>query len=323
MMLMKRRRALLLLALAAALPAAQAQTGKWPEKPVRMVVPFPAGGSTDIVARVLAARLTEEFGQQFVVDNRGGAGGSIGAEIAARANPDGYTIIVLASSYATAAALYKLPYDPVKGIAPISMINTGPLILSVHASMKAANLKEFMELLRAKPGALNFGSPGTGSAPHLAAALFQQMSGTNMVHIPYKGDAPAIADLLAGQIQVMLLSGPALFPQVRAGRLRALAVTTEQRSPALPDLPAISEMIPGYSHNAWNGMWAPAGTPREIIMRLNQALARILRLPEVQERFRADSREPTHTTPEEYGRIIARDIAKWSKVVKAGNIKVD
>ena len=313
----------LLLALAAALPAAQARAAKWPEKPVRVVVPFPAGGSTDIVARVLAARLAEEFGQQFVVDNRGGAGGSIGAEIAARANPDGYTIIVLASSYATAAALYKLPYDPVKGIAPISMINTGPLILSVNASMKAANLKEFIEMLRAKPGALNFGSPGTGSAPHLAAALFQQMSGTTMTHIPYKGDAPAMADLLAGQIHAMLLSGPALLPQVKAGRMRALAVTTEQRWPSLPDLPAISELVPGYYHNAWNGMWAPAGTPREIILRLNQALARILKLPEVEERLRADGREPAHTTPEEYGRIIARDIAKWSKVVKAGNIKVD
>ena len=313
----------LLLALAAALPAAQARAAKWPEKPVRVVVPFPAGGSTDIVARVLAARLAEEFGQQFVVDNRGGAGGSIGAEIAARANPDGYTIIVLASSYATAAALYKLPYDPVKGIAPISMINTGPLILSVNASMKAANLKEFIEMLRAKPGALNFGSPGTGSAPHLAAALFQQMSGTTMTHIPYKGDAPAMADLLAGQIHAMLLSGPALLPQVKAGRMRALAVTTEQRWPSLPDLPAISELVPGYYHNAWNGMWAPAGTPKEIILRLNQALGRILKLPEVQERLRADGREPLHTTPEEYGLVIARDIAKWSKVVKAGNIKVD
>ena len=322
-MQMKSRFAWLLLALAAALPATGAQSVKWPDKPVRVIVPFPAGGSTDIVARVLAAKLFDEFGQQFVVDNRGGAGGTIGAEIAARANPDGYTIIVLASSYATAAALYKLPYDPVKGIAPISMINTGPLILSVNASMKAANLKEFMDLMRAKPGALNFGSPGTGSAPHLAAALFQQMSGTTMTHIPYKGDAPAMADLLAGQIHAMLLSGPALLPQVKAGRMRALAVTTEQRWQSLPDLPAISELVPGYYHNAWNGMWAPAGTPREIVMRLNQALGRILKLPDVDERLRADGRVPMHTTPEEYGRIIARDIAKWTKVVKAGDIKVD
>jgi tripartite-type tricarboxylate transporter receptor subunit TctC len=319
----KRRRALLLLALAAALPAAQAQTGKWPEKPVRVVVPFVPGGSTDIVARLIAARLSQEFGQQFIVDNRGGGGGSIGAEIVARANPDGYTVIVVTSSYATNAALYKLPYDPVKGIAPISMINTGALILAVNPSMKATNLKEFIELVRAKPGALNFGSPGTGSSPHLAAALFQQMTGTNMVHVPYKGDAPALTDLLGGQIHVMLLSGPVLIPHIKAGRLRALAVTTEQRSPAMPDLPAIGELVPGYSHNAWNGMWGPAGTPREIISRLNQALARILMQPEVQERLRADGREPAHTTPEEFGRVIARDVAKWSKVVKAGNIKVD
>lgn len=227
------------------------------------------------------------------------------------------------ASYAANAALYKLPYDPVKGIAPISLINTGALMLSVNASMKVADLKEFIELLRAKPGALNFGSPGTGSAPHLASVLFQQMTGTNMVHVPYKGDAPAIADLLAGQIQVMLLSGPALFPLVKAGRLRALAVITEQRSPATPDLPAVAELVPGYSQTAWNGMWAPAGTPKEIIARLNQALGRILKQPEVQERLRAAGREPTYTTPEEFGRVIARDVAKWSKVVKDGNIKVD
>jgi tripartite-type tricarboxylate transporter receptor subunit TctC len=320
---MKKISAVLLLVLAAVLPAAAAQTGKWPEKPVRVIVPFAPGGSTDIVARILAAKLFEEFGQQFIVDNRGGGGGTMGAELAVRANPDGYTVIVLASSYAAAAALYKLPYDPVKGIAPISMLNTGPLILSVNASMKATNLKDFISFVRAKPGALNFGSPGTGSSPHLASALFQQMSGLNMVHVPYKGDAPAIADLIAGQIHVMLLSGPALFPQIKAGRLRALAVTTAQRSPAMPDLPSISELVPGYSHDAWNGMWAPAGTPRPIILKLNESLARILKLPDVQERFRADSREPVHTTPEEFGRIIARDVAKWTKVVRTGNIRVD
>ncbi len=319
---MKGRHALLTLALAALLPVMPV-AAKWPEKPVRVIVPFAPGGSTDIVARIVAARLAEEFGQQFIVDNRGGGGGTIGAEIAARANPDGYTMILVASTYAAAAALYKLPYDPVKGIAPISMLNTGPLILSVNASMKVTNLKEFIDYVRARPGALNFGSPGTGSSPHLASALFQQMSGLHMVHIPYKGDAPAIADLIAGNIQVMLLSGPALFPQVKAGRLRALAVTTEQRSPAVPDLPSISELVPGYSHDAWNGMWTAAGTPRDIILRLNQALARIVKLPDVQERFRSDSREPKHTTPEEFGQIIARDVAKWTKVVKTGHIRVD
>ncbi len=320
---MKTIRALLVLALAAALPAAQAQTGKWPDKPVRVIVPFPPGGTTDVVARTFAPRLAEEYGQQFVVDNRGGAGGAIGAEIAARANPDGYTIIVVTSSYAPNAALYKLPYDPVKGIAPISMISILPFILVVHPSVKAGNLKEFIELVRAQPGVLNFGSPGTGSTPHLAAELFQQMARIKMVHVAYKGDGPALTDLLGGQIQTLLATELVLGAQIKAGKLRALAVTTAQRSPAMPELPAIGEMVPGYAVDGWAGMWAPAGTPREIVARLNQSVARILKLPEVQERLRAGGAEPAHSAPEGFAQAIARDIATWSKVVKAGNIKVD
>jgi tripartite-type tricarboxylate transporter receptor subunit TctC len=320
---MKTSHALLILALAAALPAAQAQTGKWPEKPVRVVVPFPPGGTTDVVARTFAPHLTQEYGQQFVVDNRGGAGGAIGAEIAARANPDGYTIIVVTSSYAPNAVLYKLPYDPVKGIAPISMISILPFILVVHPSVKAGSLKEFIELARAQPGVLNFGSPGTGSTPHLAGELFQQMTRTKFVHVAYKGDGPALTDLLGGQIQTLLATELVLGPQIKAGKLRALAVTTAQRSRSLPDLPAIGEVVPGYSVDGWAGMWAPAGTPREIISRLNQSVARILKQPEVQERLRAGGAEPTPSTPEGFARAIAQDIATWSKVAKAGNIRID
>ena len=320
---MKTRRALLVLALAAALPAAQAQTGKWPEKPVRVVVPFPPGGTTDVVARTFAPQLSEEYGQQFIVDNRGGAGGAIGAEIAARANPDGYTIIVVTSSYAANAVLYKLPYDPVKGIAPISMISILPFILVVHPSVKAGNLKEFIELARAKPGVLNFGSPGTGSTPHLAGELFQQMARIKLVHVAYKGDGPALTDLLGGQIQTLLATELVLGPQIKAGKLRALAVTTAKRSRSLPDLPAIGELVPGYSVDGWAGMWAPAGTPREIIARLNQSVARILKQPEVQERLRAGGAEAAHSTPEGFASAISQDIATWSKVVKAGNIKID
>src|SRR5262245_62043320 len=193
---------LLCFALAGALPAAtHAQNAKWPERPVRVVVPFPPGGSPDVVARLLAPRLSEEFGQQFVVDNRAGAGGTIGTEIAARANPDGYTIIVVSSSYVTSAALYKLPYDPIKAIAPIAMIAVGPNVLVVHPSVKATNLKEFIDLARAKPGLLNFGSAGIGSTPHLAVELLRQMTKTDMVHVPYKGaGGPAVADLIGGQI---------------------------------------------------------------------------------------------------------------------------
>jgi len=301
---------------------AQAQTGKWPEKPVRVVVPFAAGGSTDIIARLLTARLSQELGQQFVVDNRGGAGGSIGAEIVARANPDGHTVIIVAASYATNAALYKIPYDPVKDIAAIAMLHKGPFLLAVNPSVPANNLKEFIELLRAKPRTLNYGSSGIGGATHLATELFRQMTKTEVLHVPYKGDAPAITDLLGGQIQFIFSSAPALMPHVKGGRVRALAVTTEQRSRELPDLPSISETVPGFEHTSWNGMWAPAATPKEIVARLNQTLGRILSQPDLQERLRIEGRESAHSTAEEFQRVIARDIAKYTKVVKSGNIKV-
>jgi tripartite-type tricarboxylate transporter receptor subunit TctC len=319
---MKVAPALLLLALGAAFTAADTGAA-WPDRPVRVVVPFPPGGNTDIVARMVAPRLAEEYGQQFVVDNRGGAGGTVGAEIVVRANPDGHTIIVIASTYASSAALYKLPYDPVKGIAPVTLITKGPLVLAGSLSLKAINLKELIELVRAKPGALNYGSSGTGSVPHLATELFRQMTKTNIVHVPYKGDTPALADLLGGHIQFFVSSPLVLVPQIKAGKVRGIAVTTEQRSPALPDLPAIAEQVPGYSASSWFGMWAPAGTPREIVTRLNQSLARILKQPEVQARLRADGVEPAHSTPEEFTRFIAEEIAKWSKVVKAGNIRID
>ena len=311
-----------LLLLGVFLSAAQAQTGKWPEKPVRMITPFAAGGTVDIGARMIAAKLTEGFGQQFIVDNRGGAGGTIGAELAVRAKPDGYTIILGASTYTTSAALHILPYDPVKDITPISLVNIGPLIVTVPVAL-AANLNEFMQVLRAKPGVLNFGSPGTGTGAHIAGVLFQQMSGTSMVHVPYKADGPALGDLAAGQIHMMLHSGPSLLPMVKAGKLRMLAVTSEKRWPTLPDLPAVNEVVPGYQYTAWHGIWGPAGMPKNIITRLNQSLVRILESPDVQERWRADGREAVHSTPEGFARVIARDIAKWKKVVKEANIKAD
>ncbi|HKA45130.1 MAG TPA: tripartite tricarboxylate transporter substrate binding protein [Burkholderiales bacterium] len=319
---LSRGRLLVIVALAAASPCGHAQSGKWPDKPVRVVVPFAAGGSTDIIARVLCARLTQEFGQQFIVDNRAGAGGSLGADIVMRANPDGNTVIIVATSYATNAALYKLPYDPVNDIAPVGRLHHGPFLLAVNTSVPASSVKEFIELARAKPGALNYGSSGIGGATHLATELFSQMTRTSMVHVPYKGDAPAVADLLGGQIQFIFSSVPALISHLKAGRVRALAVTTEKRFRELPDLPAVAETVPGYEHTSWNGMWAPRGTPREIISRLNQSLARILQQAETQERLRADGREPAHSTPEEFLRVISREIAKWQKVVKAGDIKV-
>ena len=322
---MKRRHALLLLALTAAVPVVHAQVGKWPEKPVRTIVPSSPGGSVDTIARMVATQLTNEFGQQFVVDNRPGAGLTIGAAIAAHANPDGYTIIMLSPAFASSAALYKhkLPYDPIKDIAPIVMIAAGPMFLTMHPSVKAADLKEFIELTRAKPGTLNYGSAGIGSSTHLATELFRQMTKTDIVHVPYKGIGAAIADLLSGRIQFYIAPAAAVFPHVKAGRLRIIAVTGEQRSPVMPDVPAISEVVPGYSATFWYGLGAPAGTPKQIVSSLNQALARVLQQPDVLRRLRAYSLEPAHSTPEGFERVIARDIKVWSKVVKVANIKVN
>ncbi len=320
---MKTTLPLLLLALAAAFPSAQAQTGKWPDKPVRVVLPFPPGGSTDVVGRLIAARLSQELDQQFIIDNRAGASGIIGTELVVRANPDGYTLLVAPSTYGANAALYKLPYDPIKDIATVTRLATSSFILAVHPSVKATNLKEFIELARAQPGALNFGSPGTGSTGHLAAELFRQMTKTNMVHVAYKGEGPAIIDLISGQIQLYFGGPLAMVPQIKAGKLRGLAVTSEQRFAVMPDLPAITEQVPGYSVIIWYGMWAPLGTPKDVVLQLNQTIARILKRPDVQERLRADGIQDGHTTPEEFSNFIGREIAKWAEVVKAGNIKVE
>ncbi|MGZ9005553.1 MAG: tripartite tricarboxylate transporter substrate-binding protein, partial [Burkholderiales bacterium] len=265
----------LLLALIATASTAHAQT-KWPERPVRMIVSLAPGGSVDIVGRLIAARFSEQFGQQFVVDNRTGAGGTIGNAIAARATPDGYTLLVISSGFCASAALYKLPYDPIRDFAQIGMMAAGPLYLAVHPSVKAANLKEFIDLVRAKPGALSYGSGGTGSSTHLAVELFRQMTGTDMIHVPYKGIGAAIADLLSGQIQLYLAPGPAVFPHLKTGKLRAIGVSSEKRAQAMPDLPAVSELVPGYSATFIYGLAAPAGTPAAIVSRLNESLARIL-----------------------------------------------
>ena len=319
---MKTRWLIVLCALCICAPHATAQSRKWPDKPVRVVVPFAPGGSTDIIARVLTAKLTQEFGQQFVVDNRAGAGGSIGTDIVVRANPDGYTLIIVATSYATNAALYKLPYDPVKDIATVGMLHKGPFVLAVNPSVSATNVKDFIELARAKPRALVYGSSGIGGATHLATELFLQMTRTSMVHVPYKGDAPAVADLLGGQIHLIFSSVPALIAHLKSGRIRGIAVTTEKRFPELPDLPAVAETLAGYEHTSWNGMWAPARTPKDILSRLNETLGRILTQPDVLERLRSDGREPAHSSPEAFSGVISREIDKWKKVVSVGDIKV-
>ena len=312
-----------LLALALVAAVAHAQGGKWPEKPVRIIVPFAPGGSVDILGRRTAARFTDRFGEQFVVDNRTGAGGTIAAAITARANPDGYTMIMLSSGFPASAALYKLAYDPVRDIVPIGMVAEGPMFLVVHPSVKAASAKEFVELSRSGTDALRYGSGGVGSSTHLATELFRQMAKASLTHVPYKGVGAALVDLLGGQIHFYISPGAAVLPHASAGRLRLLAVTGAQRSPDTPDLPALSEVVPGYSATFWYGLGVPAATPRTIIAMVNQEIARMLRQPEVQKRLRGDDLRPAHTTPEEFARRIAHDIAMWRKVVKVGNIKVE
>lgn len=316
--------AVLLLALAAAMSVAQAQPAKWPEKPVRIIVAVAPGGSVDAVARMVAGKLAETYGQQFVVDNRAGAGGTIGAAIAARANPDGYTLLMMSPGYSGAAALYpRLPYDPIKDIVAVGMVAAGPMFLAAHPSVKATNIKDFVELLRASPGTLKYGSGGVGSSTHLAVELLRQMTKTDVVHVPYKGIGPAISDLLGGQIQFYVAPGVALLPHAGTGRLRLLAVTGEQRSPDFPDTPAVSEVVPGYAATFWYGLGAPAGTPRHVISQLNQELARVVNLPDLVKRLRADNLKPTPATPAGFARVITQEIATWSRVVKAGNIKVE
>ena len=303
--------------------AAVAAAAAWPMKPVRLIVPFSPGGGTDIIARTLGQKLSETFGQQFIVDNRPGGGGTIGAETAVSAAPDGYTMCLVSASYTANPALYKLPYDPVNGIAPISLLAVGPLIAVASPSLKANDLKELIALARAKPGTITYGSSGIGSLAHLVGALLDQRTGVQMVHVPYKGAGPGLTDLLAGNINLAYYTAVAVLPHVKSGKLRALGVTTEKRVDAFPGVPAIGEVVPGFAAEHWYGMWGTPGTPPEIIARVNQAVGKMLQMPDLRDRIVADGFMPAHSTPEEYRKRLARDVARWKEVVKRGKIKID
>ncbi len=303
------------------LPAA-AQAEKYPNRPVRMLVPFAPGGGTDITARLIATNATAAFGQQVIVDNRAGGGGTIGAEMAVRAAPDGYTVIMVSGSYGTNAALYKLPYDPVKDIQPLVMIGESGFALALHPSVPVKSVAEIITYAKANPGKLNYASTGTGGITHLSTELFDLMAGTKMTHIPYKGTGPALSDLIGGQVQVLFGSFPATIPHVKSGKLRGIGVTTAKRSPALPDVPAIGETVKDYEAVLWYGLWGPKGIPKPVIARWNSEVARILKTPEMQKRMAGDGVEPAGGPPEQFLNAIARDVEKWKKVVKAANIKV-
>ena len=319
------QRILMALTVIGSVPAGAADPAAgFPNKSIRLIVPFPAGGGTDIVARAISVKLTEAWGQQIIIDNRGGAGGVIGADTVAKSTPDGYTLL-----FGTPGALVinpllnsKLPYNAAKDFAPVSLLALNPQLLAVHNSMPVGTVKELIAYAKAQPGKLNYASVGEGTPNHLAMELFKSMTGTQMVHVPYKGAAPAVTDLVGGQVNLMFNPMPPLMPHVKSGRLKALGVGGTQRSPALPDVPTIAEAgVPGYEYVTWYSIVVPAKTPRAIIDKINSRLAAVLAIPEVALRLSSQGAEPRSSTPEELTRLIQEDYKRLGAVIRSAGIK--
>ena len=313
------------LALAALAPA-HAQGAAYPDRPVRLIVPFPPGGGNDILGRAVAQRLTESLGQQVIIDNRGGAGGIIGNAIAATSDPDGYTLCLgsMGGLAHNPALRPKLSYDPTRDFAGVSMLATSPFILVVNPAVTAANVKELIALARAKPGTLNYGSSGSGSSLHMTGELFKYTAGVNIVHVPYKGTAPALTDLIAGQVQMMFSTMPPALPHMKAGKLRALGITTLTRTKAAPEVPTIAEAgVPGFEVQNWQGIVVPAKTPAPIIERLNREIVKVLAAPAMVEVLGAQGLDPVSNTPAEFDKLIRTEIVKWRKLVQATGIRID
>ena len=297
---------------------------QYPDRPIRLIVGFPPGGAADILGRIAAQRLSENLGQQVVVDNRGGAGGLIATETAARANPDGYTLLFTSIPHVINPHLYrKVAYDAVRDFVPIVQFVAVPLMMASNPSFPPKSVKDLIAEARSRPGRINYGSGGSGSSSHLAMELFKTMSGTDLNHIPYKGTGPLITDLIAGQLSITIASAVPLSPQVKAGKLRGLAVTSPKRSPSFPDLPAIAETVPGYEVVNWFGIMAPAGTPPAIVARINKDVNDALSSQKLREQLAAQGADATGGTPAEFAKIVRADLAKWAKVVKASGAKVD
>jgi len=316
---------ILLVAIAVANVHAQAPGANYPAKQIRVIVPFPAGGPTDAIARAIGQKLSETWGQPVIVDNRPGAGGNIGTELAAKSPADGYTLFIGTVANAINQSLFaKLPFDFVRDFAPVTQNYVTGLILAVHPSLPAHSVKELIALAKAHPGQLSYSSSGVGGTPHLAGELFNSMAGVTMVHVPYKGSAPAMADLLGGHIQLTFDNMLTVLPQVKAGKLRGLAVTMTTRSPLTPELPTVAEAgLKGFEVKSWNGVVVPTGTPKEIIARLNGEIVRILRQPDLREKFLVQGVELVPTTPEEFGAFIKQDIAKWAKVIQLSGARAE
>ena len=302
-------------------PGAWAQA--YPSKAVRLISPYPPGGGTDATARIIAEALGEQMGQQVVVDSRAGASGRIGTEIASKAAPDGYTIVLgnVAPLAILPAAIAKLPYDPIKGFNPVSLIATSDYVLTVHPSLPARSLKELLALARSKPGELTYASSGNLGAPHLAGELINQLAKVKLLHVPYKGNGPAAVAVMTGESTMMFGSGPSVVPHIKTGRMRALATTGKKRS--MPDLPAVNEVLPGYDVTQWYGILVPAGVPKDIIDRLHKEIARAIANPKVAQRFVNLGTQPVSNTPEQFAAFIKAETDKWGKVIRSANITAD
>jgi tripartite-type tricarboxylate transporter receptor subunit TctC len=303
---------------------AQTDVASYPSRPIRIVVPQSPGGSTDLTARLVAQRLTEAFKQTAVVDNRPGAGSTSGTEIVVRATPDGHTLLVVASSLTINPALYtKLSYDAIRDFAPVTQLSRFPNLLAAHPSVAVKTLNDLIALAKAKPGQINYASAGTGTGTHMSAELLKQMTGIDIVQIPFKGGGPAAIAAIGGQTQLIIGTSVGTLPFVRSGKLRAIAVTSAKRSPTAPEIPAIAESVPGYEHEPWNGLLAPAKTPAPIIAKLNAEVVRMLAAPEVKKIFANEGGEAVGNSPEAFSAIVKSETAKWAKVVKTAGIKID
>jgi len=300
-----------------------AQAQDYPARAVRIVSPFAPGGPNDIIARLVAQKLSEALGQGFVVENRTGAGGNLGTDFVAKAPADGYTLLFAGpGSLIINPLLTKVPYDTARDFAPISIVATAPNVLVVHPSVPAKTVKELIALARAQPGRLNYASAGTGSTAHFAVALFATMAGVELAHVPYRGTGPGVNDLVGGQVQLAIFGIPPVLPHVRSGKLRALAVTGKSRSPELPEVPTVDEAgVPGYEMNPWYGLLAPAGTPQAIVARLSSEVAKIVRSPDMREKLAAQGAEPVGGTPQDYAAAIRADTVLWTRIVRETGIK--
>ena len=300
-------------------------SSNYPNKPVKVVVPYPAGGPTDIVARVVFQQVSEATGQQFIIDNRAGAGGNIGAEAVTHAPADGYTLLIATTAHAINMSLFSnLRYDVVKSFTPISLLTQGPLVLVATPDFPANNVAELIALAKAKPNTLNFASSGNGQSTHLSGELFNAMSGIKLSHVPYKGSAPALTDVMSGQVPLMFDTMLSAMPFVNAGKLKALGVTSSSRSPAAPKVPTIAESgLPAYEVFAWNGVLAPAGTPKAVTARLSEELKKAMQSPQVKDKFIAQGFAASWSSPEQFGIFLQDEVIKWTKTVKVSNAKVD